>query len=71
MTTQFTMRCKAFSCEEIRNNKILVDTTDGEVRVWDSVAGFYTICHALSERDKKRAMQFAGSHRQHKGGENV
>ena len=32
---------------------------DGTVRVWDSVAGYYTVCHRLSARDQARVRKLA------------
>ena len=45
---ELTIRCKAFSGEGVRRNRVLVETL-GDVLVWDSVAGHYTTCHALSK----------------------
>lgn len=50
---ELTIRCKAFSTEGVRANRILVETL-GDVLVWDSVAGHYTTCHALSESTQAR-----------------
>lgn len=44
---QMTIRCKAFSGEGVRLNKVLVEAS-GDVLVWDSVAGHYTTCHVMS-----------------------
>ncbi len=52
-----TIRAKAFSGESIRDHRCLVD--DVNVRVWDSVAGHYTLCHALSAAAQKRARDAA------------
>lgn len=49
----FGARCAAFSGEGVRTNKILVKT-NGDVWVWDSVAGHYTNCHSLSESQQAR-----------------
>ena len=53
-----TIRCRAFSGEGVRENRIMVsadkmrgcDVIEGDVRVWDSVAGCYTSCHTLTPR---------------------
>ena len=53
-----SMRLKAFSCEGVRDNLILVEAdtveglevTRGCVRVWDAVAGAFTSCHSLTAR---------------------
>ena len=50
---ELTIRCKAFSNEGVRINRILVQTL-GDVLVWDSIAGYYTKNHALSERTQAR-----------------
>jgi len=43
-----TIRAKAFLGESIKVHKVAVDA-NGVVRVWDSVAGYYTTCHCLSK----------------------
>ncbi len=50
---RFVARAKAFSGEGVREHKIKVDG-DGTVRVWDSVAGHYTVCHSLSDGAQRR-----------------
>ena len=59
--TQVIARAKAFSNDSIRTHKFEVDS-DGTVRVWDSVAGYYTRCHNLSESAKKRIVKTAMNH---------
>lgn len=56
--TTITVRAKAFSCEGVRDHKMIVDE-DGTVRVWDSVAGYYTTCHAMSDRTCLRIRRIA------------
>jgi hypothetical protein len=52
---EFSIRCKAFSGEGVRLNRVLVEGgANGSISVWDSVAGHYTTCHSLSERAQKR-----------------
>ena len=46
-------RAKAFSRRGIEHIRCQVDD-DGTVRVWDSVAGYYTSCHSLSESEQRR-----------------
>lgn len=46
------LRCKAFSGEGVRINKLRVE--NGELTVWDSVAGYYTACHDIKPRQAKR-----------------
>ena len=59
MTDQtFTMRCRAFSGEGVRENRVTVGA-DGIVRVWDSVAGHYTTCHSMAESAQARARKLA------------
>lgn len=53
-----TIRARAFSCEDSQENRCLVDA-DGTVRVWDEVAGYFTHCHILSEKDQRRARKRA------------
>jgi hypothetical protein len=52
-----TARAKAFSGQGVREHKMLVD--DANVRVWDSVAGYYTTCHSLSQSAIKRIIRQA------------
>ena len=52
-----TIRAKAFSCEGVRANRVMVE--DGAVTVWDSVAGHYTSCHVLSASAIRRALKAA------------
>ena len=52
------MRCKAFSGEGVRMNYLQV-SDDGKVRVWDGVAGHYTMCHCLSAAAQRRARKAA------------
>ena len=44
-----TIRIQAFTGEGVRAHNIALGP-DGRVRVWDSVAGHYTLAHALSDR---------------------
>lgn len=55
---RFIARCKAFSGEGVREHKIMV-TADCQVRVWDDVAGHYTICNSLSDGAQKRLVREA------------
>lgn len=55
---QIRMRAKAFTGEGERTHRVWVDA-DSTVRVWDSVAGHYTVCHSLSARDEARARRLA------------
>ena len=54
MTTQYiTIRAHAFTGEGIRAQRVSVDD-DGTIRVYDSVAGYYTTCHSLSASAQRR-----------------
>lgn len=50
-TTKVQIRARAFN-GKLETIKALV-AEDG-IRVWDSVAGYYTTCHSLSARDQGR-----------------
>jgi len=50
-------RAKAFSTEGIREHKFLVG--QDSVRVWDSVAGYYTTCHSLTAAAVRRIRRLA------------
>jgi hypothetical protein len=52
---ELTIRCKAFSGEGARENKVLVEPgRNGAVLVRDSVAGHYTHAHSLSPRTQAK-----------------
>jgi hypothetical protein len=52
---ELTIRCKAFSGDAVRENKVLVEPgRNGSVFVWDSVAGHYTSCHILTIRTQAK-----------------
>lgn len=55
-----TIRTKAFSGEGIKKHRVMVDA-DGTVRVYDSVAGYYTTCHSLSQGTQARIRRMARS----------
>ena len=52
-TTYRVIRCKAFSGEGVRLNRVSI-SADGTVRVYDSVAGHYTTMHSLSQSALRR-----------------
>jgi hypothetical protein len=55
--TTITARAKAFSNQGIRAYEFQID---GEtVRVWDSVAGYFTTCHSLSKSAERRIRNLA------------
>lgn len=49
-----TARCKAFG-RTIKNHELLI--SDGVVRVWDPVAGYFTTCHSLSRAAERRILR--------------
>lgn len=53
-----TTRARAFSGYGIQQITARVDA-DGTVRVWDSVAGYYTTCHSLSDSACARIRRLA------------
>lgn len=53
-----TARARAFSTEGARQHRFMVET-DGTVRVYDPVAGYYTTCHALSVGALRRIRRLA------------
>ena len=57
--SRFAARCKAFTGEGVREHLIMIDF-DNTVLVWDSVAGHFTNCHALSDRQQDRLLRIAG-----------
>lgn len=60
ITKLFTARAKFFAGYGITTEKVRVDA-DGNVRVWDSVAGHYTLCHSLTPRAAKRIAKLAAT----------
>lgn len=59
-TREITAIAAAFTGEGVRSYRFQVDA-DGTVRVYDSVAGHYTLTHALSEGAQKRIRRLARS----------
>lgn len=53
-----TIRCRPFSGVLI-TAKCLVDLSTETIRVRDSIAGYYTLCHSLSNRDAGRVLAAA------------
>lgn len=60
MPKYVTIRGRAFTGDRLSSHRCMV-SADGAVRVWDSVAGHYTRCHALSESARRRARSLAGA----------
>ncbi len=54
----FEARAKAFSGEGIKMNKFLVKS-DGTVKAWDSIAGYYTSVHGMSPAVERRLRTLA------------
>jgi hypothetical protein len=57
MTKYLNVRCRAFSGEGVRMNRIAVD--GDTVRVYDSVAGYYVTLHSISKRTQARILKMA------------
>jgi len=57
-SVEFIARCRAFTGEGVKENRILVES-DGEVCVWDAFARTYTRCHALSAGQQARLRKLA------------
>jgi hypothetical protein len=55
----FNVTCKPFAYFPRGEHKILV-MLDGEILVFDDLAGHYTRCHSLSARSQARIRQMAG-----------
>lgn len=53
-----SLRIRAFSTEPMGTYQCMVEP-DGSVYVYDSVAGHYTRCHALSENQLRRVRRLA------------
>jgi hypothetical protein len=56
---KLTIRAAAFSGEGVRLHSVIVE--GDSVRVYDSVAGYYTNCHRLSDSARARAIKKAKS----------
>lgn len=52
-----TIRARAFTGSPVRTHRVLVD--DVNVRVYDPVAGYYTLCHVLSPAAVRRIIRKA------------
>lgn len=53
-----TIRAKAFTGRGVEAVRCLV-ASDGTVRVYDGVAGHYTVCHSLGNSAQARARKLA------------
>lgn len=56
---EFIAKCKAFATESPRKYRLYWDGSS--LRVWDSVAGHYTTCHAISARAARRLVRLAAN----------
>jgi hypothetical protein len=52
MDIKLTVRARFFSGQPIETRDVLIGD-DGTVRVWDDVAGHYTVCHALTQSTER------------------
>jgi hypothetical protein len=50
-------RAKAFSNHPIQ--RYCFDVTGKQIRVYDPIAGYFTVCHALSKAAEKRILKLA------------
>lgn len=60
---EFRVNCKPFSDFPRGQYRVLVEAC-GDIRVYDSVAGYFTSCHSLSVRSAARIRTIAKTHRQ-------
>ena len=59
MKITLNLKCKAFSGERVKINR--VNITDDKVRVYDSVAGYYTTLHLVSRKTVLAAIAKGGN----------
>lgn len=52
---EITIRARAFSGQGVKTHRMLI--TDGTVKVYDPIAGYYTSCHSLSPASVKRIVR--------------
>lgn len=57
-TQDKTITCRANAFGRIETIRCMVEA-DGTVRVWDSIAGHYTLCHRLSQSAVARIRKLA------------
>lgn len=57
-TIEIEARAKAFSGQGVKTHRFQVEP-NGDVRVWDEVAGYFTNCNSLSDGAKKRIAKLA------------
>lgn len=58
MSIEVIVKGRPFSNSTVGNVRCLVDE-EGFVRVWDHIAGHYTVCHSLGETAKRNARKAA------------
>lgn len=61
------MRCRAFTGDKIQLNRFQVDPDD-TIRVWDSVAGHFTLHHSLSPGQQRKVIGLANKGFREAGG---
>jgi hypothetical protein len=57
--TQMGYRGRVFG-QRITTEDVAVDPTDGTVRAWDDVAGYWTTCHSITDRGIRSIRRAAG-----------
>lgn len=55
---RFTARCAPFTGQPRAEHRVMVER-DGTVRVYDGVAGHYTVCHSLTAEEQARLVRAA------------
>lgn len=58
MSIEVKIKGRPFIGDPVQTVRCLVDE-DGFVRVWDRIAGHYTVCHDLGETAKRNARKAA------------
>ena len=56
---KIVVRCRPWSGGNVQQARVLIQA-DGDVLVWDDVAGHYTRLHALGPRAIRRIRRLAG-----------
>ena len=56
---ELTVRVKAFTGQAVKQHRVMVD--DLNVRVYDPIAGYFTVCHCLTPRQVRRIIAKAAS----------
>jgi hypothetical protein len=62
MTTRYvTTLCRAFASEPAPHEHTIAVCPDGWLRVWDSVAQYYTIVHSIDGETQEKIRRFAAT----------